>query len=467
MDIKKLEKNMVNGSAARLFPVLSDSKKEEKATSILLSIFAVAPDFARAVLEEAGASVGKRAKIECFTEVSFKGSHEKSRPDGLILVTNGKKQWAALVESKVGRASLTNEQVETYLDIAKEQGFDAVITISNQFAQLPTHHPLTVSKLKTRRVNLYHFSWMSLTSKALLLLESKSVEDVEQTFLLKELIHYLKSDSSGVMSQFKLSGEWREICTSVHQKIRLTKSSDTVVGAIANWFQTLRYLSIQLSIAVGKPCSVKLSKKYRDDDGLRLSETISKFIDNPVLSGDFEVPNAASFVSIELDLSRKSLQCGIEIRCPDDVKQPKSAINFVVNQLKNYECDDLQITVNYPRRIADLTTNLQTALDEDGRRTLLHSHTKELPVSVVVWRDTDLGTQSLKSPSLPQLLDRELQRFYDDVVEELKAWQPKAPRIRRSRSPDSSPQSDDEAVSVDPHSKGSIKSETFLETLKG
>ena len=162
MDIKKLEKNMVNGSAARLFPVLADSKKEEKATSILLSIFTVAPDYAKAVLEEVGAPVGKRAKIECFTEVSFKGSNEKSRPDGLIIVTNGSKKWAALVESKVGRSDLTQEQVETYLDIAKEQGFDAVITISNQFAQLSTHHPLPISKVKTRSVSLFHFSWLSL-----------------------------------------------------------------------------------------------------------------------------------------------------------------------------------------------------------------------------------------------------------------------------------------------------------------
>lgn len=58
VDLKKLEKNMVNGSAARLFPVLADSKKEEKATSILLSIFTVVPDYARAVLKEAGASGG-------------------------------------------------------------------------------------------------------------------------------------------------------------------------------------------------------------------------------------------------------------------------------------------------------------------------------------------------------------------------------------------------------------------------
>lgn len=469
MDLKKLEKNMVNGAAARLFPVLADSKKEEKATSILLSIFTVVPDYARAVLEEVGAPIGKRAKIECFTEVSFKGSNEKSRPDGLIIVTNGSKKWAALVETKVARSELTQDQVETYLDIAKEQGFDAVITISNQFAQLSTHHPLPISKIKTRSVSLFHFSWLSLTSKALLLTSSKAVSDVEQSFMLKELIRYLQDDSSGVVSQFKLGKNWKEVCTAVHQKVQLSKSSEEIVGGISNWFQTLRYLSIQLSLAVGKPCSIKLIKKHKDDGQCRLSDTICSFIDTSILRGEFEVPNAANNLLLELDLSRKSLQCSIEIKCPKDVKQARAAINFVVNQLKSYDRDDLEITVNYPGRIQDLSANIQTALDEDGRKLLLHDHTKELPVSVIIWRDYDLGTQALKSPSLPHTIDQVLQSFYDDVVEELRAWQPKAPRIRRpiksDENADATPSTSDGSI-VESETATSISGLTFLKALR-
>ena len=53
-------------------------------------------------------------------------------PDGLVVVSNGGKEWVALVETKVARSDLTTDQVEGYLDIAREQGFDSVITISNQ-----------------------------------------------------------------------------------------------------------------------------------------------------------------------------------------------------------------------------------------------------------------------------------------------------------------------------------------------
>jgi hypothetical protein len=37
-------------------------------------------------------------------------------------------------------------QVESYLDVAREQGFNAVLTISNQLAGAPGEHPLTVDK---------------------------------------------------------------------------------------------------------------------------------------------------------------------------------------------------------------------------------------------------------------------------------------------------------------------------------
>ena len=39
---------------ARLIPVVADSKKEERATSILLAAFSIVPTFAHDVLTEAG-----------------------------------------------------------------------------------------------------------------------------------------------------------------------------------------------------------------------------------------------------------------------------------------------------------------------------------------------------------------------------------------------------------------------------
>ncbi len=166
---------LARAEIARLMPTVADSKKEERATSCLLASFMVVPAFARDVLSSAGAPVGKRLKIVCYTEVTFKTTEKgkKPRPDGLIVITNGSKQWTAFVESKIGNANLTQEQIEEYLDLAKQYRINALITISNQFATTPTHHPVKIPKNKLRSVELYHFSWLSLKSKAVLLTGNK------------------------------------------------------------------------------------------------------------------------------------------------------------------------------------------------------------------------------------------------------------------------------------------------------
>ena len=86
---------------------------------------------------------------------------------------------------------------------------------------------------------------------------------------------------------------------------------------------------------------------------------------------------------------------------------------------------------------------------------------------MIIWRDHDLGTQALKSPSLPQTIDQFLQGFYDDVVEELRAWQPKAPRIRRSTKLDSEDRPQiNTGSNVEADTATSISGLTFLKALK-
>ena len=48
-----------SGQPARLIPSISDTKKEERVTSVLLAAFRVVPAFALEVLQDAGAPSGK------------------------------------------------------------------------------------------------------------------------------------------------------------------------------------------------------------------------------------------------------------------------------------------------------------------------------------------------------------------------------------------------------------------------
>lgn len=460
MDLEKIKRNIVKGAPARLFPVLPDSRKEEKATSMLLAVFSVVPDFAKEILGEAGAPSGKRANLTCFTEVSFKGANQKSRPDGLIVMQNAGKSWAALVETKVGRSSLTAEQIEEYLTIAREQGFDAVITISNQFAALPSHHPVEVSRNKIRSVDLYHFSWMTIFSKALLLMENKGVEDVEQAFLLRELVRYLKHDSSGISTPFKISREWREVCDQIQVGQKLRRTHDVVRGAVSDWFQLLRFLSIQLSLATGETCSLAVSRKHSAKPETLLGESTAEFVAAHYFAAEIDVPNAASNVRLNLNLARRVLELSATLKSPQDVKQQRTGISFVLNQLRGYEKDDLTIRVNWPRRTKSTELSISKCQDEDDRKALLSSATKDLPTSVDIIRRLDLGPNIKSASKLPNIVEDALKSFYKDVVQDLKQYVPKAPKLKPKAASQREPKAD---VAVADDLQG-IKSITAGET---
>ena len=117
-------------------------------TSALLAVMGAVKEFARAALGPVGAHSGT---VETYVEVPFMLGDKRVYPDGLIRVTRGTKSWTALVEVKTGRNELATEQLENYLDVAREQGFDALITISNEISPVAGQHPTKVDKRKLRR----------------------------------------------------------------------------------------------------------------------------------------------------------------------------------------------------------------------------------------------------------------------------------------------------------------------------
>src|SRR3954462_7770420 len=135
---------------ARLIPTVGikgQEEQERRATSSLLAVMRAVPEFGHDLLKELGAP--KSPTIETYTEVRFKDSAGKTViPDGAIVCQRGGKTWTCLVEVKTGRAALRDEQVNGYLDVAREHGFDGVLTISNQITASSGDSPVSVDKRK-------------------------------------------------------------------------------------------------------------------------------------------------------------------------------------------------------------------------------------------------------------------------------------------------------------------------------
>src|ERR1700712_2084646 len=129
---------------ARLIPtagIRGQEEQERRAKSSLLAVMRAVPEFGHALLKELGAP--KSAVIQTFTEVRFKDAAGKTViPDGAIVCERGQKAWTCLVEVKTGKADLRDEQVGCYIEVARENGFDGVLTISNQITASSGESPV-------------------------------------------------------------------------------------------------------------------------------------------------------------------------------------------------------------------------------------------------------------------------------------------------------------------------------------
>ncbi len=106
---------------ARLIPAVGirgQEEQEKRATSALLAVMGAVPEFGHALLRPLGAP---RGRISTYAEVQIKDAAGKVHiPDGAITVGRARNAWTRLVEVKTSGAPLRPDQVNRYLDLARE-----------------------------------------------------------------------------------------------------------------------------------------------------------------------------------------------------------------------------------------------------------------------------------------------------------------------------------------------------------
>ena len=433
---------------ARLIPTLPESKREERATSILLATFRVVPTFALDMLKEAGAPTGKRVKVHCLTEVVPKGQDgAKLRPDGIVIIDTGRSIWSAIIESKVGLNQLESAQIESYVALARNLQCDAVITISNQFSTIPTHHPISIPKNKLGKVGLYHFSWLSLVSRAVHLAANKQVDDPEQSFILDELIRYLQNAKSGVSLMTQVGPGWKSTGGQILQGVRLLKSSDAVEQAVTSWQQLTRYLALQLSLVLAKPVSIHLTRLQTKDPENRIKSHIDELVGPHSLTDYFEIPNAAGKLKVTADFSRRALDFSMMVSSPKNKTYASACINWLLRQIKS-EDEDLLIRANWPGRTP--ATMVRISKLRDDPNLIVPNSSKAIPTNLEVVRVVDLAGKFQQKRKFVEIAEMEIVRFYDEVCQHLKNWIPPAPKVKNILSAESDDELTREEVRIPP-----------------
>lgn len=411
---------------ARLIPtsgINGAAEQERRATSALLAVMTSVKEFGRAITRPLGAPAGT---VETYIEVPFSVGDQRVYPDGLIRVARGKSQWTVLVEVKTGGNALRAPQLETYLDIAREQGFDAVLTISNEISPVAGHHPTVVDKRKVRKVALHHLSWTKVLTEAVLQKEFRGVADPDQAWILGELIRYLEHPRSGAMEFDDMGEHWVAVRDAV--RAGTLRSGDRGVGETVSRFDgLLRFVSLRLGRSLGAEATPVLSRAEARDPRAREQRMVGVLVEDGVLSGAIRIPDTVGSIHVTADLRARSVTCHVDVEAPKEGR-PRTRVNWLLRQLRSAP-DDLRVEVFAARSRGAGATELLGVVRNDPM--LLLPDPKREPRAFRVARTVQMGSKRGRGRNsfIDGVVDA-VDDFYTEVVQRLKAWSAAPPRMR-------------------------------------
>lgn len=409
---------------ARLIPVAGirgQDEQEIRAASSLLAVMGAVDEFGKALLRDVGAPPGR---ITTFTEIPLKASNGKVlRPDGAITVERGKTSWRCLVEVKTDNAPLQVEQVSSYLDLAREHGFDAVVTISNHISSDPTDVPVAIDGRKLRSVDLRHLSWWRILTEAVMQHQHRGIKDPDQAWILGELIAYLEHERSGAVGFEDMGKHWVQVRNSARDGT--IRSADTGVRDVVDrWEQFIEYLCLGLSQDLG----VQVSAQSKAKDGERWTESLLTTLGSDgKLTGSFRVPDAVGPIEVEADLRARLTRTSAKVSAPREGR-PLTRINWMLRQLSKAP-RDLKIEVQFART-KETTALLLEDAREDPKTLLSPTDPKREPRAFSLSLARPLGTKRGKGErSFVLETRRQVVSFYGELIEDIRKWPPKAPKL--------------------------------------
>ena len=415
--------------SARLIPVTGIKgalDQERRAASALLAVMQGVPEIAVSLLKDHGAFSGL---VQTFIEPEFKVANKKIRPDGLIQITKGKKVWRALVEFKTGKSELELGQINQYLDIAKQEGIDALITVSNQVLDATLSHPTKgVDSRRLRGTKLVHLSWLKIITECIILSEHTGVEDSERDWILKELIRFLQSDASGASEFNDMGPNWSAVRDNIKNSV--TKRPDEAVLDVVTKFQNLvRYCAMNLAAKSGVNATEVISSSAKIDGKKYQLNEATKLIAEKSIKGSIRIPGAAAELNIVADLAAGVTHCYFNISAPAEGRN-KAKINWLLRQYKNVP-KGATLSVWYKRG-----RTFETAVDlvalKSGDIEIQLDNSKEIATfRIDVVRPSGTKRGRGQGAFIDSIINQ-VEYTYEQALQPIKVWVPAAPKLSDS-----------------------------------
>lgn len=412
--------------AARLIPtsgINGADEQERRATSALPAVMSAVREFGRTLTQPLGAPA---AAVQTFIEVPFELEGRKVIPDGLVRVTRGQRSWTALVEVKTGANPLRAEQVENYLDVARDRGFDAVITISDEIPALPGGHPTAVDRRKVKKVAPHHWSWTEVLCEAVVQKEHRGVADADQAWILGELIRYLEHPRSGAMAFEDMGPAWVPVREAI--QAGTLRATDGTAPEVALRFDALvRFACLQLGRRLGAEVTPALTRRELAEPQARVAEQVGRLVAEGRLTAGIRIPGAVGVLRVTADLRAGRVSCHVDLDGPREGR-PTTRVGWLVRQLKDAPDTVRLEAFALHGRGAGASELLKTVKNDP--MVLVVDPAKEIrgfrvADSAPLGAKRGIGRNSFIDSVLGTVTG-----FYEEVVQNLKPWAAAPPRIR-------------------------------------
>lgn len=405
--------------AARLFPVSGIGGKEEqekRATSALLAVMCGVREFGRAVARRCGAPAGI---VTTFIEVPFGQDEETYRPDGVLQVRWGKREWTGLVEVKTGDGLLNAEQIDHYVDIARARDYDAVITISNELTGAEFDHPVSVDRRKLRKVALTHVSWDQIRADALIAARHAGVADATQRWMLEEFIRYLTHPRAGTSGFTDMGQHWVRVREAVRAKT--ARSTERGIADVSHRFDELvEHVGLRLSGMLGVDVQAVVPRTAPDN-----VSRCQQLADSGELFGCLRIPGAVDLLILNANVRTDQVSVAITVPAPRGETRPLTRVNWLLRQLPDTASPNLLIEANLAGGRRE-STAAQLAKLREQPELLVPDDQREIR-SFTITHNASMGAKrAAGTGTLIHSLKTATNTFYADVVQHLRPWKPRS-----------------------------------------
>ncbi|MGV9543517.1 TerD family protein [Nocardia beijingensis] len=410
---------------ARLFSVFgvgAGEEQERRATSALIATMQAVRPFARALCARMGAPTGA---FEGYVEVQYQRGESTVIPDAVLKVVRGSRLWTGLLEVKTGNGKLRREQLESYLEVARKNKYDVVVSLSNDVPAGPGELPVQVDRRKLAKVALRHLSWAEVMHEARMLLSHGGIEDDLQNWLLSEFLRYLCHPRSGAHEFVDMGRHWVAVRDAV--VAGTLRAGDQKVLTVADaWMSLSRHLALRLTAELGVGVKHVLPRRHRADPAARNAAVAERLAGEGTFEAVLRIPDTAGDLTVIADVRTNRIRCRTTLDAPSEGTAGRR-LSWLLRQLADAP-GDVRIEAVFSVRGNEACEHLETVRENpkaltDGRSGEIVSFSLEQSFPMGN-RRSGSGTAATFIASVTAATDA----FYGSVVQPLRGWVPPAPK---------------------------------------